>query len=160
MTTVYEACGYKVVDAPRDAYGPRYDVLDPKGKRITTVSSVQGYKRVIRKAAGINACRCGCLPGAHYAPIAPSTDRVPRDERTLRLWQFIGSRQIRCRDASNPDGFYQRYNKLRARLMRERFVDKHWPGAPGGCCKHKGTCSLTPSQVAADVRRREREMSR
>jgi len=63
--TVYTSGGYVVRARRANELWYCYDIYAPNGKRFKTVWSVPGYKRVIRKALGLDKCECGHLVSQH-----------------------------------------------------------------------------------------------
>lgn len=151
--TVYESCGYRVVKGKGNVFGATYDIIDPKGKKLTSVGSAQGYKRVIRKAAGLNTCECGHIPSEHRAAIAPSTYRKAKSERAVRIWQYCNQRA----QFSRHNVMREFWARVSARVYREQFDEVRSPGLAARCCRC--SCTLSPGQVAADIKRREREIN-
>lgn len=115
--TVYESCGFRVVPGKGDVFGNTFDILKPDGSKLTSVGSVQGYKRVIRKAAGLDRCTCGHIVGNHFTWSAtPAFINIRKEHMPA---QPGGAKCSACDCAKSPSTV-QRELRERERRLNER----------------------------------------
>jgi hypothetical protein len=57
--------GYRIASEQANEYHRRFIIFRPNGSRLGIAWSVPGYKRMVRKDAGTNACDCGDIPSRH-----------------------------------------------------------------------------------------------